>query len=155
MSAVCVLTPMLIGAWPAIASAIGGVAATLGFTISSTASSRGETGIGCSSSNSVETDFPNSEILSDRVGDQESMRIEKDGVSIEFRRDERGACSLCVSGSRSKAELKKISEEIAGRVTQQFAYNKLITELKKHNYSTVEEQVQQDDSIRVRVRFNG
>lgn len=157
MSAVCVLTPMLIGAWPSIAAAIAGVAGTLGFAVASkkTTGSISGSSVNESSGNKVETEFPHSEILDSVAGEQQFMCISKDGVTIEFRRDERGACSLCVSGSRSKSELQKIGEEVAGRVVQQFAYHKLVTELKKRNYSVVDEKLQQDKSIRMRIRLNG
>ena len=85
----------------------------------------------------------------------ETMTIVREGVTIEFRRDERGVCSLCVRGDWTKSALRKIGEEDAGRVTQQYAYSKLVTELKKRNYSVVDEHVQGDASIRVRVRLNG
>jgi queuine/archaeosine tRNA-ribosyltransferase len=87
---------------------------------------------------------------------QRGMRIamEKDGVHIEFGQDERGACTVCVTGAKkSERELRQIGEEVAGRVVQQFAYHKLMTELKRRNYSIVEEQVMQDQSIQVRVRL--
>ncbi len=152
MGAVSILTPMLIGAWPAIATAISGVASSLGFAIAtqSQPAARKE-----ESSNTVETDLPNSEILEDRAGESQTMTIERDGVTIEFKRDERGGCKLCVSGKGSKADLRKIGQEVSGRVIQQFAYHKLITELKRRKCTVIEEKVQQDDSIRVRVRLNG
>lgn len=152
MSAVCVLTPMLIGAWPAIATAISGAASSLGFAIATSSRERPSQ---AQSQNSVQSELANSDIVSQRAGDAETMVIRQGDVTIEFRRNERGACSLCVTGDRSKAELKKIGEEVSGRVVQQFAYHKLVTELKKHNYSVVDENVQADSSIRVRVRMNG
>jgi len=151
MSAVCVLTPILIASWPAISAAIAGAAASLGFAVATGRNDLTE----ASPDNTVETVLPHSQVLDDIKGKAETMRIEKNGVSIIFRRDERGACTLCVSGPLSKSKLEKIGQEVAGRVTQQFAYHKLMTELKKHNYSVVEEQVQTDSSIRVRVRLNG
>jgi hypothetical protein len=153
MSAVCVLTPMLIGAWPAIASAIAGVAGSLGFTVAGRSQIERQDFAGAS--NTVETELAGSEILQDAAGSSQSMRIEKDGVAIEFRRDERGRCTLCVSGPLTKAKLEQLGRDVAGRVTQQFAYHKLVTELKKRNCSVVEEAVQQDQSIRVRIRLNG
>jgi hypothetical protein len=152
MSAVCVLTPILIGSWPVIAAAINSAAAALGFAIAASPdrqTSQEE------SVNSVETELPKSQVMEDALGRSETIRIEKEGISIVFRRDERGACSLCVSGPLGKSQLKKIGQEVAGRVTQQFAYHKLMTELRNRNYAVVEEQVQQDDSIRVRVRLKG
>ena len=39
------------------------------------------------------------------------------------------------------------ARDIAGRLVQQFAYHKLVTELRKRHYDVVEESVQHDQSI--------
>lgn len=149
MSAVCVLTPILIGAWPVISSAIVSAAVSMGFAVGGSATKlRSKEEL----NNQVQTDLPNSEILEAKAGEESKIVIQKDGITIEFVRDAHGACKLCVSGNATKSQLEKIGREVAGKVTQQFAYHKLMTELKKRNFSIVEETVQQDDSIRVRVR---
>lgn len=151
MSAVCVLTPILIASWPVISSAIVSAAASLGFAVA-TRPKEEQVDAG---SNRVQTDLPNSDILSGNVGEEARMVIEKDGVTVTFTRDARGACKLCVSGEASKKQLEKIGQEVAGKVTQQFAYHKLVTELKARDFAIVEEKVQQDDSIRIRIRRGG
>ncbi len=84
----------------------------------------------------------------------QTFRIERDGFTIDFGVDERGTCTVCVRGKgRGKAELKKIGDEVAGRVVQQFAYHKLMTELKQRNYNVLEESVQDDQSIQVSVKL--
>lgn len=151
MSAICILTPIVIGSWPMIAAAISGVASAMGFSM---VAGQNEEPVERSSGR-VETDIPNSEVLKESMGVGEKIRIQKGDLTIEFGRDERGACSVCVTGkNHSNAELRKIGQEVAGRVVQQFTYNKLITELKKRNYSVVNENVQADASISVRVRLN-
>jgi len=155
MSAVCVLTPIVISQWPAIATAVASVAASMGFAVVASGT-QDHTTHRAAGDNRVETEVPNSEVLEETMTRGEKMVIEKDGIRIEFGRDERGACSVCVSGEGySKSQLKKIGEEVAGRVVQQFAYHKLMTELKKRNYDIVQENVAEDDSIRVRVRLGG
>ncbi len=151
MSTVCVLTPVVIGSWPMIATAVASAAAAMGFSVvgSETAKAppakRGK--------ERVEALVPNSEVIAEVMARGETVRIERDGVTIEFGVDERGACRLCVTGDRySKKQLRQIGEEVSGRVVQQFAYHKLMTELKKRNFDIVEEQLQRDDSIQVRVR---
>ena len=149
MSAVCVMTPMVVGAWPAVVSVVGGVAATLGFTIVQ---------VDDVIENAdpvrrrVETEVPHSEVLDQAMG-LERIILERDGVRIEVGRDERGAIKLCVSGEgHSKAELHRIGEEVAGRIVQQYAYHKIITELKDKQWGVVEESMQTDGSIQMRVR---
>lgn len=150
MSSVCVLTPIVVGSWPAIATAVLGAAGAMGFTVIS-----GESEIEAEAGRrSVETEVPNSEVVAETLARGERLRIEKDGVLIEFGVDDRGKCAVCASGEGvSKNELRRIGEEVAGRVVQQFAYHKLVNELKNRGYRIAQESVQQDQSIQLRVRL--
>ncbi len=152
MSAVCVLTPIVIGSWPMIATAVGGVAASLGFSVASGSA----TGEPTESRNRVETELANSEVLEDGVSRGQAITIEKDGATVRIGRDERGRCSVCVAGDGlSKTQLKAIGEEVSGRLIQQFAYHKLVAELKERRFEIVEEQMTADKSIKMRVRLGG
>lgn len=151
MSAVCVLTPIVISSWPAISTAILGVASTMGYTVVTTEKKQKK--LFAPKQNSIELQMENSEVLEESFGSGEKMIIEKDGVQVEFSRTPKGTCSICVTGEKqSKAKLKEIGEEISGRVIQQFAYHKLMTELKDRGYAIVDESVSADQSIQVRVR---
>ncbi len=150
MSTVCILTPIVIGSWPMIASAVAGAASAMGFAVVGSETATDES----SAETTVETVVPNSEVVAEEMKPGQKIRIVREGITIEFGIDERGACTVCVSGKgQTKADLRRIGDEVAGRVVQQFAYNKLMTELKKRNYSVLEECVQEDDSIQVRVKL--
>jgi hypothetical protein len=102
----------------------------------------------------VETEIENSEVVADALQRGVTMTLQKDGVQIDIGQDERGGCKVCVTGEgRSRAQLKEIGEQVSGRIVQQFAYHKLMTELKQRNYKIVSEQVMQDEAIQVRVRL--
>jgi hypothetical protein len=149
MSAVCVLTPLVVASWPVLSSAIVGAAASLGFAVRAEALYRE-----APSRRKVETEIENSEVVADALGRGQKICLQKDDITIEFGQDERGACRVCVTGDRhSERELRQIGAEVAGRVVQQFAYHKLMTELKRRHYAVVEEQVLQDQSVHVRVRL--
>lgn len=150
MSSVCVLTPIVIGSWPAISAAVLGAAGAMGFTVAS-----GEHKLRADERRrSVETQVPNSEVVAEELSRGQRLVIEKDGITIEFGVDERGRCTVCASGEgRSTAELRRIGEEVAGRVVQQFAYHKLVTELKTRGYRIDQESVTADQSIQLRVRL--
>ena len=151
MSSVIVLTPIVIASFPAVAAAVAGVAGSMGFAILTPdhvpQGSR-------SATNSVATDIPNSEILQDGLSGGESIQIERDGVVLEFKRDVRGHCTVCATGTRSKSELKQIAQEASGRLVQQFAYHKLMTELKARGYRLAGESVESDGSIQLRVQLD-
>lgn len=150
MSAVCVLTPLVVSAWPTLAAAIAGAAASMGFSVRSEplqAEKRSE-------ETSVETRVENSEVLADATSPGQTIVVQKDNLKITFGQDARGACTVCVSGKGySEKQLRAIGEEAAGRVVQQFAYHKLLTELKKRDFAVVDEQVLRDQSVQLRVRL--
>jgi len=152
MSAVCVLTPIVIGSWPMIATAVGGVAASLGFSVVSGSHEAGQE----HSHNRVESELANSEVIDEGVAHGQSITIGRDGVSVRIGRDERGRCTVCVSSDNlSKTEMKAIGDEVSGRLIQQFTYHKLVTELKQRRFEIVEERLTDDASIQMRVRLGG
>ena len=70
-----------------------------------------------------------------------------------FSRDARGALKVCVEGhGHSKAELRKIGEELIGRVTQQYVYHRVVTELANRNMAIVNEEMSEDRTVKIRVR---
>ncbi len=150
MSTVCILTPIVIGSWPSIVSAVMGAAGAMGFSVAASAEAPAGTAV-----DSVETEVANSQVLSEAMSRGEKIRIQKDGVVVEVGVDARGRCSVCASGAGlTKSQLEKIGEDIAGRVVQQFAYHKLMTELKSRGFSIEQERVSNDHSIEVRVRMD-
>jgi hypothetical protein len=148
MGAILVLTPLVISAWPAIAAAVMGSAASMGFSVMGGQKEKPSPKI-----KKVETEIENSEVLAEQLGRGQKMVIQKDGITIEIGQDERGACTVCVHGVQPERELRAIGEEVGGRIVQQFAYHKLMTELKGRNFNLVEENMTQDGSIQVRVRL--
>ncbi|MBN2448177.1 MAG: DUF1257 domain-containing protein [Phycisphaerae bacterium] len=150
MSAVCVMTPLVIASWPVISAAVVGAAASMGFAVVGPRTNREEQ----TRQRGVETDVANSEVIAEQLAHDQKIVVHKGDVTITFAADERGRCTACVTGRRhSDEELRRIGEEVAGRVVQQFAYNKLVSELKSRDYSIVEEQVLSDESVRLRVRL--
>ena len=148
MSAVCILTPIVVASWPVLASAIVGAATSMGFTLRAEAFHQEKP-----RQRKVETEVPNSEVLADEMAG-EKVVVQRDDVTVEVGRDERGACTVCVTGDKhSDRELRKIGEDVAGRIVQQYAYHKLMTELKKRNYTVVDEQVLADESVHLRIRL--
>ncbi len=150
MSAICVLTPLVITSWPAITAAVLGAAASMGFSVVGPELHEDRT----KRRRKVETEIENSEVIADGIEPGKSIVVQKGNMTIEFGQDHRGRCTVCVTSDKhSDEELKKIGQEVAGRVVQQFAYNKLVTELKARNYSVVDEEVLADDSVRLRIRL--
>lgn len=151
MGAVLVLTPLVVASWPAVASAVMGAATSMGFSVGGVPVGREKRR---SRKRTVETEIENSEVVAEAMNRGEKIVVQKDDITIEIGQDERGACTVCVTGDRnSDRQLKQIGQAMAGRVVQQFAYHRLMSELKHRNYSIVDEKVMQDDSIQVCVRL--
>ena len=156
MSCVVVISPLVIAGWPIISAAVTGAVASMGFNIIQSASaaenSHMELRNQVQGTTRVNIELEDSEILQESAG-AEQIVVERDGVRAIFTRDERGALKLCMEGEAvSKSELKRIGEELINRVTQQFVYNRVVTELKLRNMTIVDEQVSADRTVKIRVR---
>ncbi len=150
MSTVLVLAPVVIGSWPAISAAAAGAAAALGLALKNEINDKAEDRQ--EERQSEEVSLEESEITQDLRSGQE-MVFTKDDCEIRIRRDERGRCVVCASGTgHSKAELKQMAETFSDKLLQCFVYNRVMTELKNKKFNVVNEEVMDDQSIRINVR---
>jgi hypothetical protein len=151
MSTVLVVAPLIIANWPVITAAVTAAVGTLGFSVVNGVDQerlREETGV-----TRAEIEVDDAEILAEAGSTTEELVVERDGVRAVFSRDARGALKVCMEGRNcSKAELKRIGEELIGRVTQQYVYHRVVTELKERNMAIVNEEVTADNSVKIRVR---
>ncbi|MEK7469491.1 MAG: DUF1257 domain-containing protein [Planctomycetota bacterium] len=146
MGAVVVLAPVIATAWPVVSASILGAAAALGFA----AAAKKEE---AAHAEKVGIEVEGSACVSGALGRDERLSFTKDGVSLTFSRDARGACAVDVSGAgRTRAELEAIGRDFAGRVVQQYAYNQVMQELAKRNFAVVSQDVGTDRTIHVQVR---
>jgi hypothetical protein len=152
MSTVLVVTPLVIAGWPILTAAISAAVGTLGFAVAQHDAGPQRRQIR-DAKNRAEIEVEDSEILAGTGGTGEEMVVERDGIRAVFSRDSRGALKLCLEGHElSKAELRRLGEELIGRVTQQYAYHRVISELKDRRMNIVDERVGEDQTIKIRVR---
>jgi hypothetical protein len=52
----------------------------------------------------------------------------------------------------TKSQLHKIGEELIERVTQQYVYHRIVSELKDNHMTILDEEVESDRTVRIRVR---
>jgi len=151
MSAVIVVTPLIIAGWPAITAVVTAALGTLGYAVTKDPTARH--GVAVDGKARAEIEIEDSEILEGGGATGEELVVEKDGLRAVFSRDARGALKLCMEGEGySKSELRAIGEDLIGRVTQQYVYHKMITEMKERHMVIVDEEVAEDRTIRIRVR---
>jgi hypothetical protein len=150
MSTVLVVTPILVTQWPAIVAAVTAAMSAAGYTAVQHSASQQSADVGnCREEIEVE----DSEILQSATGTGEQIVVQRDGVRATFTRDARGSLRICMEGrGKSKAQLRAIGEDLLGRVTQQFAYHRIVTQLRERNMVIVDEQVTEHESVKIRVR---
>ncbi len=157
MSAVLILTPLIVGGgWTAISAAAAGAAVALGLTVRSAAKeeiAEARQGQAVAARNSVEVEVKNSEVLENVRTEQQIVLRGQEGVEVRVKRDARGRCVVCASGQgKTKAELKAFAERFTGRMTQCFVYNRVMTELKAKGFQVMSEERAKDETVNIRVR---
>jgi hypothetical protein len=150
MSTVLVLTPIIIANWPAITAIVGAAVGTLGFSAVQAAEAEKSQAVGTTRE---EIEVDNSEILETAAGRGEQIVVQREGLRAVFTRDARGALRVCMEGhGYSKADLRRIGQELVDRVTQQYVYHRVMTEMKERNMHVVSEEVAEDRTVKIRVR---
>lgn len=151
MSTVVIVAPILIGSWPMISAAITAAIVSMGYSICRDAELQAKTET--NTKNRAEIDLEDSEILAESTGAEQEIVVEKDRITARFTRDERGSLKVCVEGEGyTKGQLKQIGEELIGSVTQQYVYHRVMTEMEDRNMTVVNEEVDEDRTVRIRVK---
>ena len=154
MSTVFILTPVIIGGWPTITAAIAGAATALGLAVKESVKEEVKNAVQQANvEQQVEIALADSEVLAQSMATDKEIVLTKGNVELRVRRNERGRCSVCAKGKgHSKAELKQMAEEFTQKMTQCYVYNRVATELKNKNFQVVNEEVMDDQAIRINVR---
>lgn len=149
MSAIITIVPILAGSWPLLAAAAAAAAQALGYRLlqAETEAQAEKQASACQ----VELTLDNSDVLEETLARGRSVILEKDEVRLTFRRGVRGEVSVSAeSQSLSQADLQAQGQEFLNRVVQQYAYDKLMTELRGEGYVMAEEQVTEEGRIHLR-----
>ncbi|SPE52197.1 exported hypothetical protein [Verrucomicrobia bacterium] len=152
MSAVCILAPVVIAAWPAFSAAVMAAAASLGYQVAADAAAAKSSEVK-KQAGQVQLEMANSEIVTNQLGRDQRIQVTRDGVTVTFSRDARGRASLCVTGHGMKdAALQAMGEELSQRVVQKYVYQKLLDEMRARGFVVVDEQTDAQHAIRLKVR---
>lgn len=153
MSAVAILTPIVVASWPAISAAVAAAAVSLGFTVAQEVAQAGLPQSAEETGRKVTLDVPHSEVVTGTLGRDQRIRMTRDGITAEFSRNSRGHAAVCVTGTGySEEQLRSIGEELSGRMVQHYMLTKLKNEMASRGMDLVEETVDETQSIRLRVR---
>jgi len=153
MSAVCVLTPIVIASWPAISAAVAAAATSLGYQVATREEQNFTLRESRSTERSIQLAIDQSELVTDRLDRARQITVERDGVTVTFSRDARGRAGLCVSGTgHTDAELRALGEELSQRVVQHYVYQRLKEEIQAREFVILEDEVDENNAIRMKVR---
>ena len=153
MSAVCILAPVVIAGWPAFSAAVMAAATSLGYSIASEAAQPIGTAAEKEQTGKVSLEIARSEVVTSQLGRDQRMSVTREGVTVTFSRDARGKAALCVTGSgQDDATLRALGEELSRAVVQQYVYQKLMDEMRSRGFVVVEQETNEDRSIRLKVR---
>ncbi len=153
MSCVCILTPVVIAAWPAFSAAVVSAAASLGYAVVEEAKKAAESAGKSQLVNRVDLQVPHSQLVMDTLHRDQRISVTRDGVTVTFARDPRGKASLCVTGEgHTEAELRALGEELSQRLVQKYVYQRLKEEMRLRQFVVVEEETDQNQAIRLKVR---
>jgi len=154
MSCVCILTPVVIAAWPAFSAAVTAAAASLGYTIVQEGIQLGQTSqVSETGERRVNLEIEQSEIVTGQLGRDQRITVTRGSVTVTFSRDARGKASICVTGpGHSDEELRTIGEELSQRVVQKYVHTRLLEECRARQFNIVEEEVDANNTIRLKVR---
>jgi hypothetical protein len=153
MSCVCILTPVVIAAWPAFSAAVVAAANSLGYALVEEGIKQRRSVAEKNASHQVSLEISNSELVTDQLGRDQQICVSRQGVTVAFSRDARGRASVCVSGQGyTEDELRALGQELSQRVVQKYVYQRLIDEMHTRQFTVVEEQVDENQAIRLRLR---
>lgn len=153
MSCVCILTPVVIAAWPAFSAAVVAAATSLGYEVVSETAKHSRTTVTQDRATSVQLEIEQSELVTSQLARDQHISVTRNGVTVTFSRDVRGRASLCVTGGgQSKEALRALGEELSQGVVQQYVYQKLMDEMRVRGFVVVEEETDDNRAIRLKVR---
>ncbi|MHC4737655.1 MAG: hypothetical protein ACYS9Y_01995 [Planctomycetota bacterium] len=98
MGAVLILTPVIIGSWPAITTAVAGAAAAMGLMVSESVKETLNQGQS-DAEQTVELELSDSEVLAESMATDQEIVLTKGAIELRVKRDERGRCSVCAKGT--------------------------------------------------------
>jgi len=144
---------VVIAAWPAFSAAVVAAANSLGYVLVDESIKQQQKASIQDRTRSVNLEIENSELVTDTLGRDQEICVTRQNVSVTFSRDARGRASVCVSApGLTEAEMRVMGEELSQRVVQRYVYQRLMDEMRARQFTVVEEEVDANQAIRLKVR---
>jgi hypothetical protein len=154
------LTPIIGMSFPALTPLIFAAAGALGYKVVVDMKERGDINDllrqQILETTTVQTRLEDTvlDAMDEEVRRGEMLFFEKDNLKLTVMKDERGKLRVQVTGPRGadKRQLEKAGQQFAEELAQLFAQNRMVEELETLNAEVVEEQVNEQGEIVLKVR---
>ena len=148
MSCILLITTSVVAGWPTLFAAAGVAAASMGF---STLKNVEE--VQAAREQEVELVMQNSEIITEEMKHDEELNLRKGDINVRIYKDPRGRCAIHISGEgKTKEQLQQEGTELLNRIKQQYAYQKVVQELKNKGFSITDEKLSEAGKIKIQFR---
>lgn len=155
MSCAIVIVPAVMAAWPVLLPILTAAAAACGYVSAERAEAR-ERVRGRNrgkSRDEVEVPLEQSEVLAEAMQRDTSFTASKGDIRVTVSRDIRGQLRVSACGEDvAKDVLRQEAQALTNSIVQQYAYHKLMAELKQRGFQVAHESVTEDRRIRLTVR---
>ena len=111
-----------------------------------------EQGAGAAAGNSVDIGLETVAEVAAGTSVGQTLTFARGGVTVTFYQNLDGEARIQATGEAGAEELRAVAEEVARRLAQQYAYHRLVTEMKARGMSIVDEEVERDGTVRMQVR---
>lgn len=152
MSAIVVLPiaiPAAMALWPIVATAAAAAAASLGFA----AAQESKDGIVEETETGATVPIENAEAFAGEVAPTQQLVFQDGDIRVTVGADAHGRIAVHAGGrGHTEAELEAVARRMATQLQQQYAYHRLVTELKERDFNIVDQEVDEDGTVRMHVR---
>ncbi|MEW6280029.1 MAG: DUF1257 domain-containing protein, partial [Candidatus Eremiobacterota bacterium] len=153
MSGIFVVSPILVAA-PIVLAATTSVAAAMGFTMLSEKLENLQSVVdGVGQERVAEFDVAEARGLTNLINEHGPIVLERNDATVCFVPG-KGRVQLLVKGKagQTREELEALGRQVLDSVSQQYAYHAVVSDLKQRGFGKVEEELEEDGTIRLRLR---
>ena len=148
MSGIVVVSPLLLAA-PVVMAAATAAASSLGFTI---CSERVDELLETSEEDTVVGfDVTEASGLKELLRQQGPLALKRPDALVLIREKGSGV-HMEVRGRAAEVELETIGRELLQSINQHYAYDRVMSDLKSRGFESLEEEVEEDGTIRLKLR---
>lgn len=152
MSGIFILAPVLVMA-PAVLTATTACAAAMGFTMLSGQLDDLQHLMQDDVAGVVQFDVAEAKGMLQIINEQGPIVLRRGDATIVLRSG-KGRVQMMVEGSagQTNEELETLGRSVLGGISQQYAYHMVMSDLKSRGFDKVEEEQDEDGTIRLRLR---